>query len=100
MVHNYTRRSLGSSVGIVTVYGLGDPGLIPGIARFFSSPQAHRPDWLTQPPIQWVPGIISPGANRKELEAVPSPQSSAEVKNGGTIPTPPPPICLHGIVLN
>jgi hypothetical protein len=28
-----------SSVGIATGYGLDGPGLIPGSARFFSSPQ-------------------------------------------------------------
>jgi hypothetical protein len=34
-----TFRSRDSLVGIVTSYGLDGPGLIPGSARFFSSPQ-------------------------------------------------------------
>jgi hypothetical protein len=51
----------------------------------------------TQPPIQWVPGDISPGLKRPKREADHSPPSSAEVKNGGA--TPPLPRS-HGVVLN
>jgi hypothetical protein len=40
---------------------------------------------LTQPPIRWVPGALSPGVKRKGPEADHSPQSSAEVKKGGAI---------------
>jgi hypothetical protein len=43
------KGSRDSSVIIATVYGLDDPGSIPGSARFFSSPQ--RPDWLLARPI-------------------------------------------------
>jgi hypothetical protein len=53
----------------------------------------------TQPPIQWVPAPCSPGVIRPGREADHSPQSSAEVKNGGAM-TPPVPVCLHGMVLN
>jgi hypothetical protein len=35
----------------------------------------------TQPPIQWVPATLSPGAKRPGREADHSPPSSAEVKN-------------------
>jgi hypothetical protein len=35
----------------------------------------------TQPPIQWVPGALSPGVKRPGREADHSPPSSAEVKN-------------------
>jgi hypothetical protein len=38
------------------------------------------------PPIQWVPGVLSPVVNRQGREANHSPPSSAEVKNGGAIP--------------
>jgi hypothetical protein len=37
----------------------------------------------TQPPIQWVPGVISPRVGRTGREADHSP--SAEIKNGGAI---------------
>jgi hypothetical protein len=41
---------------------------------------------LTQPPIQWVPGALSPWSKLLEREADHhSPPSSAEVKNGGAI---------------
>jgi hypothetical protein len=52
----------------------------------------------TQPAIQWVPGVFPPGIKQMGREADHSPLSSAEVKNGGSIP--PLPIRLHGIVLN
>jgi hypothetical protein len=57
-------RSLDSSVGIATGYGLDDRGVgvrVPVGSRFFSSPR--RPDWLWgQPksPIQCT-GALSPG---------------------------------------
>lgn len=38
-------KSRVSSVDTATEYGLGGPGSIPGIVRFFSSPQ--RPDQLS-----------------------------------------------------
>jgi hypothetical protein len=43
----------------------------------------------TQPPIQWVPGALSPGVKRQGSVADHSPPSSAEVKNGGAIPPLP-----------
>jgi hypothetical protein len=42
----------------------------------------------TQPPIQWVPGALSPEIKRPVLETDHSPSSSAEAKNGGAIPPP------------
>jgi hypothetical protein len=41
---------------------------------------------LTQPPIHWAPGAISPGVKRPGREVHQSSPSSAEVKYGGTIP--------------
>jgi hypothetical protein len=52
---------------------------------------------VSVPPIQWVPGAISPGIKRPGREAGHSPPSSLEVKNGEIYLHSP--ICLHGIVL-
>jgi hypothetical protein len=53
----------------------------------------------TQPPIQWVPGVLSLGVKRPGPEADHSPPSSAEVKNKWSY-TSTPPIRLHGVVLS
>jgi hypothetical protein len=60
----------------------------PGFYSRFST--ASRPAlWPTQPPIQWVPGTLSPGVKRQGREADHSPPSSAEVKNDGATPPLP-----------
>jgi hypothetical protein len=51
----------------------------------------------TQPPIQWVPGTLSPKVRRPECEAGHSPPSSVEVRMCGAIP--PFPHSVHGVVL-
>jgi len=46
----------GSVVGIATGYGLDGPGIESRWGRDF--PQLSRPGLgLTQPPVQWVPGL-------------------------------------------
>jgi hypothetical protein len=50
---------------------------------------ASRPPLEHIQPIQWVPGALFPGVKRPGLEADHSPPSSAEFKNGGTIPPLP-----------
>jgi hypothetical protein len=58
-------------------YGLDERGSILGRDwEFFSSP----PLGPTQPPIQWVPGALSPRVKRPGREADHSSPSSAEVK--------------------
>jgi hypothetical protein len=52
--------SRGSSGSIVSDYGLDDRGSIPDRGRGFFF-QLLRPDRPTQPPIQRVPGVLSPG---------------------------------------
>jgi hypothetical protein len=51
----------------------------------------------TQPPIQWVPGAISPGIKRPGREADHSPLTSAEVKEIWIYTSTHSPIRLHGI---
>jgi hypothetical protein len=75
----YNRSRNSSVVGC----GLGDRGFesryVLGIFLLTTaSRQALGP---IQPPIQWIPGALSLGVKRPGLEAVHSPQSSAEVKN-------------------
>jgi hypothetical protein len=71
-----------SSVGIPTDYGLRDRGSNPGgglgifLFNTVSRP-ALRP---TQPPIQWVQGVLSLGIKRPWREADNSPPPSAEVE--------------------
>jgi hypothetical protein len=43
----------------------------------------------TQPPIQWVPGALSPGVKRQRREADDSPPTSAEVKTMWTYTSTP-----------
>jgi len=44
----------------------------------------------TQPPIQWVPGALSPGLKYSGLEADHSPPSSADAKNAWSYTSTPP----------
>jgi hypothetical protein len=53
----------------------------------------------TQPPIQWVPAVLSPGVKRPGCEADHSPPSSVEVKNAWSY-TSISPIRFHGMVLS
>jgi hypothetical protein len=72
MVFNDIKRviirlmSRGSSGSIVSDYGLDDRGSIPDRGRgFFILASASRPALVpTQTPIQWVPGVLSPGIKR------------------------------------
>ena len=66
----------GSSVGIVTDYGLDGPGWNPGGDEII---RPSRPDLgPTQPSVKWVPGL-SRGKMRPERDADHLPPSSAAV---------------------
>jgi hypothetical protein len=77
------RISRGSSVGIATLYGLDDQGVgvsNPGTVKNFLFFTSSRPILgSTQPPIQLVPGVLSPGVKRPGREADRSPPTSDEV---------------------
>jgi len=67
-------RGLGSSIGIVTDYGLNGPGSNPGGDEIFCpSRPALGP---THPPVKWVPGL-SRGKVRPVRATDHSPPSSA-----------------------
>jgi hypothetical protein len=73
----------GSSVSIMSDYGLGDRLSIPGKGkRIFPLSSVYRPALrLAQSPIQWVPGVLSPGVKRgRGVTLTTHPPSSAEVK--------------------
>jgi hypothetical protein len=75
--------------------------LIPGggVGIFLCTTASRTALGPTQPPIQWVPGILSLGVKRPGREADHSPPSSAEVKNAWSY-TSAPPIRLHSAVLS
>jgi hypothetical protein len=87
--------------GVALSYGLDDRGFESRQElQIFLFTTAFRPALgPTQPPVQWVRGVLSLGAKRPGSETKHSPSPSAEVKNvWGYVSTPP--ISLHGVVLN
>jgi len=80
-----------SCFNIVTHLRAGRPGFDSRLRQeiFFSLP----------PPIQWVPGAVSPEMKRPGREAEHSSLSSAEIKNAWRY-TSTLPIRLHGMVLS
>jgi hypothetical protein len=73
-------KSRDSSVGIATSYGLDGRGIgvrVPVVVGIFLFSISSRPALgFTQPPIQWVPGALSPGVKRPGREADHSPAAS------------------------
>jgi hypothetical protein len=89
-----TTRSRDSVVGRATGYGLDDRGVgvpSPGrVKNFLFSTWSKPALGPTQPPIQWVPGALSPGVKRQGREADHSPPASAEVKKTWIYTSTPP----------
>jgi hypothetical protein len=72
---------------------------VPAGAEDFLFSTASRPTLgPTQPPIQWVPEVLSLEVKRPGREDDHSPHSSAEVKNAWRYTSTP--IRLHGVVLS
>jgi hypothetical protein len=69
---------LPSTVSRDSVVGIASPNRVKNFLFSKSSRPALR---STQPPIQWVPGALSPGVKRPGLEVDHSPPASAEFKN-------------------
>jgi hypothetical protein len=79
-------RSRVSSGSIVSDYGLDDRAIgvrFPAGQRIFPVASVSRPALgHTQPPVKWVPGVLSTGVKaRPGRDADHSPPSSAEVVN-------------------
>jgi hypothetical protein len=69
-------------------YDLGGQVSDPGRGKTFLVSKMFRPALgTTQPPVQWLPGVISPGLNAPKGEADHSPPHSVQVKKGGAMPS-------------
>jgi hypothetical protein len=82
-------RSRNSSVGIAIRLRAGLPirfRFAIGVRNVSLSITVRRALGPTQPHIQLVSELVSPGVERQRREADHSPPSSAEVKNGGSVP--------------
>jgi hypothetical protein len=78
------------SMRIAADYRLDCRGSNPDRSKILLFSTKFRPALgPTQPPIQWIQGVISPRIKRQVCEADQSPASSAEVKNGVAIPSLP-----------
>jgi hypothetical protein len=90
----------GSSVSIVSGYGLDGRGSIPGRGErnfplAFVSRPALRP---TQPPVQWVPGVLSPGVKRdRGVTLTTHPHLVPRSRNSRSY-TSSPPLRLRGVL--
>jgi hypothetical protein len=74
------------AIGLPTGYGLDEKGgriSSPGRMKNFLFSTSSRPALgLTQPPIQWVPGALSPGVKQPGCEADHSPPTSETYRRG------------------
>jgi len=110
--HNTTRRNNTEDLYLKIQrfsYGLDEFESRQG-QEFFLLATASRPALVPiQPPIQWVPGALTPGVKWTGLEADHSPPPSAEVKNTWSYISTPPYVfmawcllkyilCLHGVI--
>jgi hypothetical protein len=82
----FNNRSRGSSGSIVSDYGLDNRAIgirSPAGQRIFPLSSVSRPALgPAQPPVQWVPGVLSPGVKaRPGRDADHLPLPSAEVVN-------------------
>jgi hypothetical protein len=70
------------SVNRLTDFGLKDSGSAQAGASILTFSAMSRPiQRPTQPPMQWIPRMLSPSLRRPELEAGHSPTYNAEIMN-------------------
>jgi hypothetical protein len=55
----YFHEEPGSSVSILSGYGLDDRAI--GVRSPAGAKDFYSNLWPTQPPVRWVPGVLSPG---------------------------------------
>jgi hypothetical protein len=93
-------RSQDGSVSTVTWLRAGRSGFDSrqGLGIFLFTTASRPAMGPTQPPIQWVTGVFSPGIKRPGREADHSPPSSAEVKERAELYLHSP-VHLHGVML-
>jgi hypothetical protein len=60
-IHKFKIWSRGSSGSIVSDYGLGDRAIEVRSLDFLVASVSRPALRPTQPPVQWVPGVLSPG---------------------------------------
>jgi hypothetical protein len=92
-------RSRGSSVSIVSDYGLDDRGSIPdrGQRIFLLASASKSALGPTQPPVQWVPGVLSPGLKRgRGVTLITHPHLVPRLSMSRSY-TSSPPMCLHDV---
>jgi hypothetical protein len=71
--------------------GLGERSSSPGRGKLSLLAMSSRPVLgPSPPPIQWIPGALSPGVKRTGREADHSPPTSAEVKKAWIYTSTPP----------
>jgi hypothetical protein len=78
-----------SSVGVAEAYGLGARVLFSAMQDFLYFVASISALGSNHAAIQWVPRAISRGVKNPGREADHSPPSSAEVNNGGALPSLP-----------
>jgi hypothetical protein len=89
----------GSSVSIVCDYGLDDQGFDPrqGQRTFLLAPASRPALGYTQPPIQWVPGLLSLWVKRgRGVMLTTHPHLVPRLSMSRSY-TSSPPRCLHGV---
>jgi hypothetical protein len=99
-LHDIT-RSRESVVSLATSYRLNgrEVGVLISVGCRIFSKSSRSVLRSIQPPIQLIPGALSPGVKRPSREVDHSPPTSAEVKKNVNLYIHSP-IRLHGVVLN
>jgi hypothetical protein len=92
------QESQGSSGSIVSDYGPDDRVRSPtGAEDFFLAPASRTALGPTQPPIQWLPGVLYPGVKRgRGVMLTTHPHLVPRLSMNSSY-TSSPPMCLHGI---